>query len=84
MQLDSTRKHILTEINDVGFKKCCITTVETTDFSNIETPISATEKVVGVGKTLRECLLEQEAAAEGSILKLLTGIENHQNVIIQI
>ena len=57
MKLDSTRKHILIEINNMGFKKICITNVGTYNLSKIDTPIRETEKFSGLGKTLRNCLL---------------------------
>ena len=84
MQIDSTRKHTLTAINNLGFKQFCITIVGTTIFRDIATPITIAEKCVGAGKTLRECLLEQESVVEGNKLKLFTGIEKDQHRILKI
>ena len=61
MQLDSTRKHIITENNNLGSNQLCITNVGTSNFGNIDTPIPLTKKCTVSYKTLRWLLLEQEA-----------------------
>ena len=74
MQLESTQIKIITEIYNTGFKKFWIKTVRNPNYRKIDTPIPATEKYSGAGKTLRDYLLEQEEVAEGKNLKQLTGI----------
>ena len=74
MQIDSMRKYILTAIK-IGFQEICITTVRTTNFSDIDTPIPETEKCVGECKKIREFQLEQEAFVEGNNMTLLMVIE---------
>ena len=53
-----TREHILTEINNMGLKQLCATTVGNYNFSEIDTPIPVVEKCERAGKTLREYLIQ--------------------------
>ena len=39
-----TREHILTEINNMGLKQVCATTVGNSNFSEIDTPIPVADK----------------------------------------
>ena len=84
MQINSTSKHILTEIRNMVFKKFYITTVGTSDFSKIDRPIPGTEKYAGEWETFRGWLLEQEEFVEGKNVKIFMGIEKDHSEKLQI